>query len=278
MKIFLSDKILMVFGFFLLCCSEVEENMDLNPISNPQFTYDQRTNKLYFGSNIEKRYEGSLIDSAYAYWYGSDKNGSADFIKLNDNGEYGDILKEDLFFARKINNNNLVSNILTDADSLVFIEYVAFYGSESISLLDSSKIGNRIPQILDILIPDTIYRPIGNTISLVTVKAEVNDPDGNETIKWVGFTSYSLSDSSIMNNGNIIYLYNDGGSVILYPPNFTSGDESADDDIFTFKVPIYGTEYVGSDSTRTGVFRWRFTAQDLANDYSKNLDHVIVIQ
>ena len=56
------------------------------------------------------------------------------------------------------------------------------------------------------------------------MKATVYDGDGLETIKWVGFTSYSLRDDEMMNNGNMIYLYDDGGTEILYPPDFTSGD------------------------------------------------------
>ena len=59
--------------------------------------------------------------------------------------------------------------------------------------------------------------------------------DGNETIKWVGFTSFSLRDNAMMNNGNMIYLYDDGGTEILYPPDFTSGDSVRDDGIYTLK-------------------------------------------
>jgi len=270
--------ILIVFGLMLVACSEPKQDAELNSITNPQFTYHQDTNKLYFGVNVEKRNDGVQIDSVYAYWYGPNKLGSADFVKLNDTGNNGDILSGDFLFARKITNDPSLVNTLTDNDSIAFIEYVAFFGSTSISLLDSSTIGNIIPKIVNLIVPDTIFRPLGNTISLIPIKAEVSDADGRETIKWVGFTSYSLTDSTIMNDGNLIYLYNDGSSVILYPPNFTSGDETKLDDIYTFKIPIYGTGYIGSDSTRTGVFRWRFSAQDLANDYSKNVDHVIVIE
>ena len=147
--------------------------------------------------------------------------------------------------------------------------------------MDSAKIGNLIPKIIEIFADTLIYRPEGRNINLIKVKAMVYDGDGLETIKWVGFTSFSLRDNEMMNNGNMIYLYDDGNTEILYPPDFTSGDTLEGDGLYTFKIPIYGDGFGTEpldDTTRTGSFRWRFTAQDIANDYSQTVDHVIVIQ
>ena len=73
----------------------------------------------------------------------------------------------------------------------------------------------------------------------------------------------------------------DGNTEILYPPDFTSGDSAKGDGIYTFKIPIYGDGFGTEpldDTTRTGPFRWRFSVQDMANDYSQTVDHVIIIQ
>ena len=50
-----------------------------------------------------------------------------------------------------------------------------------------------------------INRPEGRNINLIKVKAMVFDGDGLETIKWVGFTLFSLRDNEMMNNGNMIF-------------------------------------------------------------------------
>ena len=83
----------------------------------------------------------------------------------------------------------------------------------------------------------------------------------------------------MMNKGNYIYLYDDGSQVILYEPNFTSGDSVKGDGIYTFKIPIYGDGFTDpNQQTKTGNFIWRFLTQDLENEYSKMKEHEILIQ
>ena len=141
------------------------------------------------------------------------------------------------------------------------------------------KIGNIIPTLISINAPDTIIRPIDATISLEIISAEVFDADGLETIKWVGFTSFHLDGDSVMNNGNYIYLHDDGSEIILYEPNITSGDETKDDGVFSFRIPIYGQGFTEPGfQTKAGRFLWRFAAQDLLNDYTNIVEHEIIIQ
>ena len=263
-------------------CLDPDRMPPENPISDPEFTFMQDQNTVYFSANFQEEYQEGVLDSTFVRWYGSNIAGGFDVVVLNDDGVNGDIIEGDNIFARKISNGSLVREI-TDADTgFLFSDFTAIYGGVNyVGLLDSAKVGNLIPKIINVIADTLIDRPEGRNINLIKVKAEVTDGDGNETIKWVGFTSFSLRDNEMMNNGNMIYLYDDGGTEILYPPDFTSGDSARDDGIYTFKIPIYGDGFGSEeddDTTRTGAFRWRFSAQDMANDYSQTVDHVIVIQ
>ena len=286
MKFFIYQKnfpLKFIFLFFIFfSCLDPDRIPPDNPISNPEFTFMQDQNKVYFSANFQEEYQGETLDSTFVRWYSSSLSLGFDAVALNDDGVNGDIIAGDNIFARKISNESL-NRAITDADTgFLFAEFTAIYGGRNyVGLLDSGKVGNLIPKIINVIADTLINRPEGRNINLIKVKAEVLDGDGNESIKWVGFTSFSLRDNEMMNNGNMIYLYDDGGTEILYPPDFTSGDSARDDGIYTFKIPIYG-EGFGSeeddDTTRTGAFRWRFSAQDMANDYSQTVDHVIVIQ
>ena len=268
--------------FIFFSCLDPDRIPPVNPISNPEFIFMQDQNKVYFSANFQEEYQGEPLDSTFVRWYSSSLAGGFDAVALNDDGVNGDIIKGDNIFARKISNESL-NRAITDADTgFLFADFTAIYGGGNyVGLLDSAKVGNLIPKIINVIADTLINRPEGRNINLIKVKAEVLDGDGNESIKWVGFTSFSLRDNEMMNNGNMIYLYDDGGTEILYPPDFTSGDSVRDDGIYTFKIPIYGDGFGSEetdDTTRTGSFRWRFSAQDMENDYSQTLDHVIVIQ
>ena len=268
--------------FIFFSCLDPDRIPPDNPISNPEFTFMQDQNKVYFSANFQEEYQGEALDSTFVRWYSSSLALGFDAVALNDDGINGDIIEGDNIFARKISNESL-NRAITDADTgFLFADFTAIYGDGNyVGLLDSAKVGNLIPKIINVIADTLINRPEGRNINLIKVKAEVADGDGNETIKWVGFTSFSLRDNEMMNNGNMIYLYDDGGTEILYPPDFTSGDSARDDGIYTFKIPIYGDGFGSEeddDTTRTGAFRWRFSAQDMANDYSQTVDHVIIIQ
>ena len=289
MNSFFQNRILLIIATILLSCSDTDQIILESPISDTQFTFLQDQNTVYFSARIEEQYQGNILDSTFVRWYGPSLSGPYDFVPLNDRGLNGDIIEGDNIFSRKILNTSFNRNQIMDSDTgFLYIDHTAVYEGNNVTIIDSNKIGNLIPKIIsveagtDTTTKDTLFfRPEGRNISFITVQAEVTDGDGKETIKWVGFTSYSLRDNEMMNNGNLIYLYDDGSSEILYPPDFTSGDDVMDDGVYTFKIPIYGTGFgsqTTDDTTRTGTFRWRFSAQDLANDYSQTIDHVIIIQ
>ena len=199
---------------------------------------------------------------------------------LYDDGTNGDILMGDGFYGLKITNDSTtIQNRLGDDSGYVFLDYLAIYGTEPVIVLDSFRIGNIIPRIVSISAPDTIVRPSDATVSLHLISAEVFDADGLETIKMVGFSSYHVDGDSMMNNGNYLYLHDDGSNVVLYEPDFTSGDLVQGDGIYSFRIPVYGTGFSDPDfQTKPGSFLWRFLTQDQSNEYSKVIEHAILIQ
>ena len=273
-------KFLMMLAMVYLSCSEPKDQELGEPIINPSFSFLQDVNKLYFSVNVESTFEGEKLDSVLVFWYGISREGSPDKFTLNDGGVQGDIIMNDDVFAIKIlNDENNLNNDLTDVTGLVFMDYSAVFGSEVFTLRDSVLIGNIIPRIESVVADTFIQRPTDATVSLHLIKAEVFDADGLETIKWAGFTSFHVEGDSLMNNGNPIYLHDDGSEVILYEPNITSGDSIRGDGLFSFRIPVYGTGFEDPNfQTKAGTFKWRFLAQDKSNDYSNMVEHEIVIQ
>ena len=263
-----------------LACSD-EKNQDSEDlILNPSFSFLQDVNKLYFSVTIGSVYQGNALDGVIVLWYGINLGSQADTISLNDLGTNGDIIMNDDIFSRKISNNLPgLKNDLTDATGRVYMEYVATFGSEFVTLRDSVLIGNIIPRIESVVADTVIQRPSDATVSLHLIKAQVFDADGLDNIKWVGFTSYHVEGDSMMNSGSPIYLHDDGSEIILYEPNITSGDSAKGDGLYSFRIPVYGTGFEDPNfQTKSGTFKWRFQAQDKANDYSNMVEHEIIIQ
>ena len=247
---------------------------------NPSFSFLQDVNKLYFSVTVGSVYKGNSLDEFVVHWYGINLGSPADTISLNDLGTNGDIIMNDDIFSRKISNNSPgIINDLTDATGRVYMEYVATFGSEFVTLRDSVLIGNIIPRIESVVADTVIQRPSDATVSLHLIKAQVFDADGLDNIKLVGFTSYHVEGDSMMNSGSPIYLHDDGSEIILYEPNITSGDSAKGDGLYSFRIPVYGTGFQDPNfQTKSGTFKWRFQAQDKANDYSNMVEHEIVIQ
>ena len=275
-----SKRYLMMLAMVYLSCSEPKDQELGDPIINPSFSFLQDVNKLYFSVNVESTFEGETLDSVLVFWHGISREGSPDKFNMNDGGVQGDIIMNDDVFAIKIlNDKDHLNNDLTDVTGLVFMDYSAVFGSEVFTLRDSVLIGNIIPRIESVVADTFIQRPTDATVSLHLIKAEVFDADGLETIKWAGFTSFHVEGDSLMNNGNPIYLHDDGSEIILYEPNITSGDSIRGDGLFSFRIPVYGTGFEDPNfHTKAGTFKWRFLAQDKSNDYSNMVEHEIVIQ
>jgi len=271
---------LFIFGIFFLACPDPTTDSELSPISNQQFTYHQDVNQFYYGVEVDDRYETQALSQVKINWYATTRNNPPDTLMLYDDGTNGDIIMGDGFYGLKITNDSTtIQNKLGDDSGYVYLDYLAVYGTETVIVLDSFRIGNIIPRIVSISAPDTIVRPLDATVSLHLISAEVFDADGLETIKMVGFSSYHVDGDSMMNNGNYLYLHDDGSNVVLYEPDFTSGDLVQGDGIYSFRIPVYGTGFSDPDfQTKSGSFLWRFLTQDQSNEYSKVIEHAILIQ
>ena len=263
-------------------CSKLPESPEsVDPVQNLQFEFLQYTKKLYFAAEVQPEHLGNSLDSVIVFWYGTQLSQTADTVQLNDFGTDGDIISNDRIYSRKISNTNLdLMNFIPDtAKGKVYLEFKAFYVNEIITFPDSFYLANIRPEIIEISAPETITRPSGETIAFEFVTATVNDANGLSDIKLVGFTSFHVGPDTSLNSGNPILLIDDGGDVVIYPPNITSGDAAKGDGIYSFNVPIFGMGYTDPVlQTKTGTFRWTFIVQDESNEYGNEIIHIVVVQ
>ena len=253
-----------------------------SPVGELQFTYLQNDQILYFAIDLASSYRKSSLDTATIklIWFGTNKTNTPDILKLNDEGKSGDILKDDDLYSLKIINDSLaLSNTIEEAEDTgkVYLEFQATYHNGSTFMVeDSFYLGNIIPKICCIDAPATISLPDSLGVTFKTVTAKVIDANGPHDIRRVGFVSYHLLNDStrlLLNDGNIINLYNDGSEVIIYEPNITSGDADANDNIYSFRIPVFGPGNLDGLQTKTGIFDWVFEAMDMANAYSDTVMH-----
>ena len=253
-----------------------------SPLGELQFTYLQNDQILYFAIDLAPSFKGNTLETAMVSWYGTDSTRTVtDDLELKDEGENGDILKDDGLYSLKVINNTLTQNPISEDDKgRVYMDFQATYGNVSPFMVrDSFYLGNIIPIILSISAPDTIFLPDSGSVIFELVEAEVHDANELYDIRRVGFVSYYVDDSTFLNEGNIINLYDDGSEVIIYPPNFTSGDVKADNGTYSFRIPVFGPGNPDPAlQTKTGTFNWTFEAMDMANTYSDTVIHRVIVQ
>jgi len=100
--------------FLFLCalifwgCPDSASTTDTDsPLGEPQFTFLQDDQILYFAIDVESRVNGSPLQTAAVYWFGINKTNEPDNLKLNDEGKSGDIIKNDDLYSLKIINDSL---------------------------------------------------------------------------------------------------------------------------------------------------------------------------
>ncbi len=252
---------------------------EIDPITNPQFVFMRESNLLYFSASYEMEFEGESLTSAIVEW--SIQSGNpADSIWLNDNGNNGDILPFDGLYSRKIQNdlNHIQNIILPSLVGQVTYCFLGVYGSKSVELTQTSYVENISPVILSVTAPDTITRLSGTEVEFVLVSADVFDMNGSDDILNCGFTSQHMGPDTLLNNGEAIWLYDDGGIVEIFP-GYYSGDEISGDGKFSFQIPIFGAGNTDpSQQTKTGTFLWTFSAKDKFGDSSGSVEHTVVVE
>jgi len=274
---------LIITAFIFWGCPDSASTTDTDsPLGELQFTFLQNDQILYFAIDLAPSVKGNTLETAMVFWYGTDVDRTTpDDLELKDEGENGDILKDDGLYSLKVINNTLTQNPLSEIDTgRVYMEFQATYGNnEPIMVKDSFNLGNIIPLISSISAPDTIFLPDSGGVKFELVTAEVHDADGPEDIRGVGFVSYHVEGDSFLNEGNIINLYDDGSEVIIYEPNFTSGDVDPNDETYSFRIPVFGPGNPDPAlQTKTGTFDWIFEAMDMAHTYSDTVIHRIIVQ
>ena len=277
----MANKVQYILLLFIISCGVKDSEEEIAvAISDTQFNFHQNTNQLFISTKIQPDLDGRILDKVIVEWFGTSLENTPDSLTLFDDGTNGDILSYDDYYTLKIRNDSLnVNNTLGDDSGSVYINVLAMYIGETANKQSSFRIGNIIPKIINVQADTLIIRPIGATLSLHIVSATVFDADGLENVRWVGFTSYHIEGDSMMNDGNYIYLYDDGSSNVIYLPDITSGDEVSGDGTYSFKIPVFGSGNTDpSYQTKTGTFRWDFIAQDKNDEYSLSTSHEVVIQ
>jgi len=272
--------ILSIALFIAACGESTPDDESLVYISDTQFNFHQNTNQLYISTKVQPDLNGQALDKVIVEWYGTSLDSTPDSLTLIDDGTNGDIISFDNIYTLKVNNDTLnIRNTLGEDSGSVYLNVLAMYIGKTEQQASAFRIGNIIPRIMSISADTLIVRPSGATLSLHLVSATVFDADGLDNIKWVGFTSYHIQGDSMMNNGNYIYLYDDGSSNVIYLPDITSGDLVSGDGEFSFKIPVFGSGNTDpSYQTKPGRFRWDFIAQDKNDEYSLSASHEVVIQ
>mgnify|MGYP001130125213 CR=1 FL=1 len=274
--------------FLFLCalifwgCPDSASTTDTDsPLGEPQFTFLQNDQILYFAIDVESRVNGSPLQTVAVHWFGTaGPDSTADYLLLNDVGISGDILENDYLYSLKVINNTLTHNPIDNDTGRVYLDFEATYENNAPFMVqDSFYLGNIIPIIVSISASDTIFLPDSGGVTFELVTATVHDANGLDDIRRVGFVSYHVDDSTFLNEGNIINLYDDGSEVIIYEPNFTSGDVEANDSTYSFRIPVFGPGNPDPAlKTKTGTFDWIFEAMDMANTYSDTVIHRIIVQ
>jgi len=225
-----------IFGIFFLACPEQQTDYELRPISNQQFTYHQDTNQLYYGVEVEDKYETQALSQVKINWYATTRNNNPDTLILYDDGTNGDILIGDGFYGLKITNDSTtIQNRLGDDSGYVYLDYLAVYGTETVVVLDSFRIGNIIPRFLSISFPDSMPHPTEpNYYAIDSIFVSVFDPYGLEDIRNC-YLMLKKPDGSFANNGQPIYLKDDG---IKNEENISIWDNKPNDGIYSRLITI----------------------------------------
>ena len=86
-----------------------------SPLGELQFTFLQDDQILYFAIDLAPSFKGNTLETAMVSWYGTDSTRTVtDDLELKDEGENGDILKDDGLYSLKVINNTLTQNPISE--------------------------------------------------------------------------------------------------------------------------------------------------------------------
>ena len=262
--------------FFLISCEKQIPLIDepVETIRDPKFIFFKSSNMIFFSAIIQSHHEGTIVSSAWVIWSGTGGN-NPDTLQLNDEGIDGDIIPQDGVFSREvINDLSYLSNTLPiDTKGEISVQFIANYIDIMVGLSSSFTIGNTKPVLLEIVFPDTMYRPQemqdsegNNYYTIDTIVVKVYDFDGSDDIDRC-FLLFQKPDSSYANNGEQILLFDDG----LKISENALWDDVANDGNFSRLITI-GYENMPGD------YRAYFNAMDNSGEDAEEIIKTLVVR
>lgn len=260
--------VFIISGLFLSCETPVEPETETDPITELTFRYLQDEGKIFTSARLTDPFNGVGLAFARLVWYGTNglEHDAPDSIFLNDNGDFGDILKNDHVYSRKLSMVDFsdTNSIAYEDTGIVYLKVLANYANDSVyTAVDSFHLGNLKPKFLWIDAPDTLVLPDSGLARLVDIRAEVKDANGIEDIRWVGFTSRHVDPDTMLNNGDYIFMFDDGQ---IDHGDVTSGDG------------IHSTVISFPYNAKTGEIEWAFRVQDQSNAFDDTTHIVLVLE
>ena len=262
--------------FFLISCEKQIPLIDepVETIRDPKFIFFKSSNMIFFSAKIQSHHDGTTLSSAWVIWSGTSGN-DPDTLQLNDEGIDGDIISQDGVFSREvINDLSYLSNTLPiDTKGEISVQFIANYIDIMVGLSSSFTIGNTKPVLLEIVFPDTMYRPQemqdsegNNYYTIDTIVVKVYDFDGSDDIDRC-FLLFQKPDSSYANNGEQILLFDDG----LKISENALWDDVANDGNFSRLITI-GYENMPGD------YRAYFNAMDNSGEDAEEIIKTLVVR
>ena len=295
----LTEKKVVIFTmlWWLSCTTPVQVPDQTDPIERIDFEYIQARGEVYVGVLVKDPFNGVEVKKVKVDWFGEsdesilDIHGPEDPPNLNDDGTHGDILVGDDLYGGKWSWSRKKPD--PDKDQSVYFKVSVLYKEEGnpVEKDTSFILGNSSPQFKNICIweeehskeehlndphevcegPFVLTLPTEGVAKIITIEAKVSDlnsdlnsdlMNGFSDIQWVGFTSKDIAKDIMLNDGNYVYLLDDG-------PDEVSGDIENGDEFYTRKVAF-------TSNATPGSLEWKFRAQDWQGGFAESIITVTV--
>ena len=291
----LTEKKVVIFTmlWWLSCTTPVQVPDQTDPIERIDFEYIQARGEVYVGVLVKDPFNGVEVKKVKVDWFGEsdlsilDIDEPEDPPNLNDDGTHGDILVGDNLYGGKWSWSPKKPD--PDKDQSVYFKVSVLYKEEGnpVEKDTSFILGNSSPQFKNICIweeehskeehlndhdevcegPFVLTLPTEGVAKIITIEATVSDlnsdlMNGFSDIQWVGFTSKDLGKDIMLNDGNYVYLLDDG-------PDEVSGDIENGDEFYTRKVAF-------TSNATPGSLEWKFRAQDWQGGFAESIITVTV--
>jgi len=157
---------------------------------------------------------------------------SSDNVLL-DNGVYPDTTADDGIFTGR-STISFKKKELGSYTVQLSVKDLSEFNTITLSTIEVINPLAKIPQVSNIVAPDTAFILPGNDSVLAHFTVRATDPQGLEDIKNVTATITSADGEYSFS----AQMFDDGGLFPIPPDNISSGDVSAGDSIFSVQIPL----------------------------------------